>query len=94
MPKRFRRNPLAPPSVNAWTKWRGLMNPFLASAKASINRGDTAGLSTLLYNLERQCPAPSPFLGGQEFSAVDASVLPFIQRLVEDDDALVRYVGF
>lgn len=66
------------------------MNPFLKNARKAIESSDWPGLSSALYKLDRQCPTPSPYLGGENFSAVDATVLPFIQRLIEQHEDMVR----
>lgn len=83
-------NPLVPPSDAAFKKWRSLLPPFLKSARTAVERGDAPGLSSLLYKLDKDIPTPAPFLAGDAFSIADASVLPFVQRLVEDQGDLVK----
>jgi glutathione S-transferase len=83
-------NPLTPPSEVAFKKWRALLSPFLKSARTALERGDSPGLSSLLYKLNKDMPTPGPFLAGDAFSVADASVLPFAQRLVEDHGDVLR----
>ncbi len=83
-------NPLVPASPDAYKKWRSLMPPFLKAAKAAIQSRDSPGLSSALYKLDKQIPTPSPYLAGEAFSVADAAILPFLQRLVDDHDALVK----
>lgn len=83
-------NPLVPESDAALKKWRALLPPFLKGARTAAERGDSPGLSSLLYKLNKDMPTPEPFLAGSRFSIADAGVLPFVQRLVEDQGALVE----
>lgn len=83
-------NPLIPPSPEAFKKWRSLLGSFLKSARTKIERGDTAGLSSLLFKLDKQIPPPSPYLAGATFSVCDCAALPFFQRLVDDHADLVE----
>ncbi len=83
-------NPLAPPSDAAFKKWRSLLGPFLKAARTAMERGDSPGLSSLLYKLNKDMPSPSPYLAGATFSVADASVLPFVQRLMEDHGEVVK----
>lgn len=83
-------NPLVPESDATLKKWRALLPPLLKNARTAVERSDAPGLSSLLYKLNKEMPTPAPFLAGSSFSIADASVLPFVQRLVEDQGALVE----
>ncbi len=83
-------NPLIPPSHDAYRQWQVILGPFLKTARAAIERGDDASLSSALSQLEKQIPPPSPFLAGATFSVADCSALPFMQRLVDGYQEVVE----
>src|SRR6056297_146890 len=83
-------NPLVPASPKAYTHLRSLLNPFLRSARTAIERKDITSLFSSLNQLDKEIIGPCPFLAGATFSAADATLLPFMQRLVDGHAELVE----